>query len=116
MPRLPLPLCQHPADRPAGGRRAALLPERGQFMKGVFAWARLHRIGVPYDRRARMVERLPFRPWRLWNTAIDGLASFSTAPLRVWTYVGAAVAALCHAGATIVRTVMVGWTCRAMRR
>ena len=87
-----------------------LLPERGRFMKGLFAWAGFRTIGVPYDRPARVAGGSRFRPWRLWNFAIDGLASFSTAPLRVWTYVGAAVAlgAFVYAGAIIVRTVVVG--------
>jgi len=87
-----------------------LLPERGRFMKGLFAWAGFRTIGVPYDRPARVAGGSRFRPWRLWNFAIDGLASFSTAPLRVWTYVGAAVAlgAFGYAGAIIVRTVVVG--------
>ena len=26
--------------------------------------------------------------WRLFNYALDGLFSFSTAPLRMWTYIG----------------------------
>ena len=87
-----------------------LLPERGRFMKGLFAWAGFRTIGVPYDRPARVAGGSRFRPWRLWNFAIDGLASFSTAPLRVWTYVGAGVAlgAFAYAGAIIVRTVVVG--------
>ena len=87
-----------------------LLPERGRFMKGLFAWAGFRTVGVPCDRPARVAGGSRFRPWRLWNFAIDGVASFSTAPLRVWTYLGAAVAvaAFGYAGAIIVRTVVVG--------
>lgn len=87
-----------------------LLPERGRFMKGLFAWAGFRTVAVPCDRPARVAGGSRFRPWRLWNFAIDGVASFSTAPLRVWIYVGAAVAVAAFgcAGAIIVRTVVVG--------
>ena len=64
-----------------------LLPERGRFMKGLFAWVGFPSIGVPYVRPARVLGQSKWNYWRLWNF------SFSTAPLRVWTYCGIAIAA-----------------------
>jgi hypothetical protein len=32
--------------------------------------------------------------WRLWNFALEGVTSFSTVPLRVWTYLGGLIALL----------------------
>ena len=68
------------------------LRERNRFMKGIFAWVGFKSVGVPYTRPSRTVGTTRFNYWKLWNFALDGLTSFSTVPLRVWTYVGGAVA------------------------
>ena len=70
------------------------LPERNRFMKGLFAWVGFTSIGVPYERPQRAAGSSKFNLWRLWNFAIDGVVSFSTAPLRAWFYVGVAIAAV----------------------
>jgi len=70
------------------------MPERNRFMKGLFAWVGFNSIGVPYERPQRSAGSTKWSSWRLWNFALDGLFSFSTLPLRVWTYVGAIVAFL----------------------
>ena len=70
------------------------LPERNRFMKGLFAWVGFNSIGVPYERPQRAAGNTKFSLWRLWNFAIDGVVSFSTAPLRAWFYVGVAIAAI----------------------
>lgn len=64
------------------------LRERHRFMKGLFGWIGYNRIAVPYARERRIAGRTKFGFWRLWNFAIDGVTSFSTAPLRLATYVG----------------------------
>jgi polyisoprenyl-phosphate glycosyltransferase len=68
------------------------LRERNRFMKGIFAWIGFRSIGVPYARPTRAVGTTKFNYWKLWNFALDGLTSFSTIPLRIWTYIGGAVA------------------------
>ena len=70
------------------------LPERNRFMKGLFAWAGVNSIGVPYERPARAAGVTKFNYWKLWNFALDGFFSFSSWPLRVWSYIGAGVALL----------------------
>ena len=70
------------------------LPERNRFMKGLFAWAGFNAIGVPYERPARAAGETKFNYWKLWNFALDGFFSFSSWPLRIWSYVGAGVALL----------------------
>lgn len=64
------------------------LPERNRFMKGIFAWVGFKSIGVPYVRTGRSAGETKWNYWKLWNFAIDGITSFSTLPLRVWTYIG----------------------------
>ncbi|WP_051414166.1 glycosyltransferase family 2 protein [Pseudoxanthomonas suwonensis] len=64
------------------------LRERHRFMKGLFGWIGFRRIALPYRRGPRLAGRSKFGLWRLWNFALEGITSFSTAPLRVATYVG----------------------------
>ena len=71
-----------------------LLRERNRFMKGLFAWVGYRSIGVPYTRTPRAAGVTKFNYWKLWNFALDGVTSFSTAPLRIWTYVGISIALL----------------------
>lgn len=87
-----------------------LLPERTRFMKGLFAWLGFHHAQVEYARPARGAGTSKWRYWRLWNFALEGLVSFSTLPLRIWTYVKLLVAALALAfsGFIFARTLLFG--------
>ncbi|WP_147652512.1 glycosyltransferase family 2 protein [Vulcaniibacterium gelatinicum] len=73
------------------------LRERHRFMKGLFGWVGFNRCAVPYQRAPRTAGRSKFDFWRLWNFALEGITSFSTAPLRVATYLGLATALLAFA-------------------
>ncbi|MEM9122699.1 MAG: glycosyltransferase family 2 protein [Pseudomonadota bacterium] len=73
-------------------RQLRRLEERSRFMKGLMNWVGYRSIGVPYDRPERHEGTSKFNFARLWNLAIDGLVSFSSLPLKVWSYVGAAIA------------------------
>lgn len=86
------------------------LRERNRFMKGLFAWAGFPAVAVPYERPVRAAGQTKFNYWRLWNFALDGITSFSTIPLRVWTYVGLTVAAgaLAYMVTILVRTWVFG--------
>lgn len=70
------------------------LPERNRFMKGLFAWVGFRSVGVPYARTQRAAGQTKWNYWKLWNFALDGITSFSTMPLRMWTYVGVMLAFL----------------------
>jgi polyisoprenyl-phosphate glycosyltransferase len=64
------------------------LPERQRFMKGLFAWVGFRTATVEYVREPRAAGRSRFSGWRLWNVAVEGITSFSSAPLEIWTYIG----------------------------
>jgi hypothetical protein len=68
------------------------LPENQRFMKGIFAWAGFSTTCLDYVRPERAIGKSRFSGWQLWNFALEGRTSFSTLPLRVWTYLGACVA------------------------
>ncbi len=73
------------------------LRERHRFMKGLFGWVGFRQVAIPYQREARLAGRSKFNLWRLWNFALEGVTSFSTAPLRLATYLGVATALLAFA-------------------
>jgi glycosyltransferase involved in cell wall biosynthesis len=86
------------------------LPERRRFMKGLFAWVGYRTVIVEYQREPRSAGHSKFSGWRLWNFALEGITSFSTVPLRSWTYIGLAIAtlAIAYSGFVIARTLLYG--------
>ena len=78
------------------------LRERHRFMKGLFGWVGFRRKALPYHRHARLVGQSKFGFWRLWNFALEGITGFSTAPLRVTTYLGLAAASFAFLFALVV--------------
>lgn len=67
------------------------LPERRRFMKGLFAWVGFRTATVLYQRAPRHAGTTTWNYWKLWNFAIEGITSFSSAPLRLASYLGFAV-------------------------
>jgi polyisoprenyl-phosphate glycosyltransferase len=84
--------------------------ERRRFMKGLFAWVGFKHTSVVYDRDPRFAGESKWNYWRLWNLAIEGITSFTTAPLKIATYFGitTAVMALIYALFVICQTIMFG--------
>ena len=68
------------------------LPEGRRFMKGLFAWVGFKTTTIVYKRDPRSAGTSKFNAWKLWNFALEGVASFSISPLRIWTYIGVAIA------------------------
>lgn len=68
------------------------LDERNLFMKAVLSWVGGNTAIVNYSREERVAGETKFNGWKLWNLALEGITSFSTVPLRVWTYVGLFIA------------------------
>lgn len=70
------------------------MPERNLFMKGVLSWVGGTTDVVEYARAERVAGSTKFNGWKLWNLALEGITSFSTFPLRMWTYIGLFVAGI----------------------
>jgi glycosyltransferase involved in cell wall biosynthesis len=86
------------------------LPERQRFMKGLFAWVGFRTVTIDYARAPRTAGETKFSGFALWNFALEGLTGFSTAPLKIWTYLGAlcAFGTLLYAIYLITITVLFG--------
>jgi len=64
------------------------LRERNRYMKGLFAWIGYPQIAVLYHRDPRYAGETKWNYYGLWNLAVEGITSFSTAPLKISTYMG----------------------------
>src|ERR1700739_4030279 len=68
------------------------LPERNRFFKGLASWIGFRQIRVDYEPAARAHGMTTFSPGRLVGLSIEGLTSFSVAPLRFASLLGVALA------------------------
>jgi len=109
------PLPENAGDFRLLSRRAAdamnRLGERSRFNKGLFAWIGFRSTGIKFhvpDRADGGGSRWRLR--RLFRFAIDGIASFTTIPLRIWSVIGLAVSmvALLYMLYFLVRTILFG--------
>ena len=78
------------------------LPERNLFMKGILSWGGGKTAIVEYVRAKRVAGESKFNGWKLWNLALEGITSFSTFPLRVWTYVGGFISLVAFIYITVI--------------
>jgi glycosyltransferase involved in cell wall biosynthesis len=68
------------------------LREQHRFMKGLFAWIGYPQTAVLYHRDPRFAGITKWNYWKLWNFALEGITSFTIAPLKLATYFGLVVA------------------------
>lgn len=70
------------------------LPERTRFMKGVFAWVGFDAVTIDYTRPERQAGSTKFNFIKLWNFALEGIFSFTSVPLKIWSYFGVVLSML----------------------
>lgn len=84
------------------------MPEHHRFLRGMAAWVGFRQIGLPYKRDARAAgeTKYPFR--KMFRLAMDAICSFSHAPLKLATNLGAGIAgiSILYGLITIVRYIM----------
>ncbi|RQW45990.1 glycosyltransferase family 2 protein [Novosphingobium sp. LASN5T] len=86
------------------------LGESARFNKGLFAWVGFRVATVDYVRSQRHAGETKWRWRRLWSLALDGITASTTAPLRIWTYVGGvtALGAFAYAAFLVLHTLITG--------
>lgn len=86
------------------------LKETRRFMKGLFSWVGFRQISIEYVRKPRYSGETKYNYLKLWNFAIEGITSFSIAPLQLSMYIGffSAFFAFFYAIFIAVRTIMFG--------
>ena len=64
------------------------MPERNKFIRGLRAWTGYPSVGIEYKRDRRSLGKTKFSFVNYLNHAVNGITSFSTAPLRMFSYLG----------------------------
>ena len=84
--------------------------ERSRFNKGLYSWIGYKSIGIPYVVAERKHGSSKWSFTQLLAFGIDGLTSFTTIPLRVWSLLGVIISlfALVYAAGFLFRTLVFG--------
>ncbi|WP_202119034.1 glycosyltransferase family 2 protein, partial [Francisella tularensis] len=68
------------------------LKEKIRFNKGLLTWIGFKEKIVYHAREERAAGQTKWNYWKLFKFSIDGITSFSRAPLEIWSYIGGVVA------------------------
>jgi polyisoprenyl-phosphate glycosyltransferase len=84
--------------------------EQHRFLKGLFTVVGFRQTSVLYDRDPRHAGETKWNYWRLLNLSIEGITSFTIAPLKLATYLGlfVAFAAFLYAAWIVYKTLRYG--------
>jgi polyisoprenyl-phosphate glycosyltransferase len=75
------------------------LPERNRYLRGLRTWCGFKQTSIAFERSTRAAGRPKYTYSKLFKLALDGIFSFSAAPLRLATYLGLSVSSLAFLGA-----------------
>lgn len=70
------------------------LPETQRYTKGLYCWIGLSKTAVPFEQHDRQTGQSSFSPLKLAALAIEGITSYTTAPLRIASVMGIIVSAI----------------------
>lgn len=87
-----------------------LMRESQRYTKGLFSWIGFEKKEVLFDRDARAAGKTKWNYWKLINLAIEGITSFTIAPLRASAFVGCVLAfiAILYMFFIVLRTLICG--------
>ena len=70
------------------------LGEYHRFSKGIFMWVGFDTVWLEYENIERAAGETKWSFWKLMRYAVEGIVSFSTAPLQLATAIGAIISAV----------------------
>ena len=88
------------------------MPERDRFVRGMVAWVGFRQVPVPYRRAPRFAGESKYPLFKMMRFALDGVTSFSVAPLHAATWIGFAASVLAMIGvvyALVLRLFTSNW-------
>jgi glycosyltransferase involved in cell wall biosynthesis len=85
-------------------------PERSRFMKGLFASLGFRSTTIEYIRPERAAGTTKWNYFSLYKLALEGIISFTTIPLKIWSYIGftTAILSVGYGMFLIVKTLVYG--------
>jgi hypothetical protein len=86
------------------------MPERNRFFKGMSSWIGFRQVRVNYEPALRAHGKTTWNVWTLIGLSIEGLTSFTVAPLRLASLLGAllAASAIVYGIAVAIKTLLFG--------
>lgn len=87
-----------------------LMRESQRYNKGIFSWIGFRKKEILFDRQVRVSGKSKWNYWKLLNLAIEGITSYSIAPLRVASFMGVLLSALSilYMAYIVIRTLIYG--------
>ena len=67
------------------------MPEQARFIRGMVAWIGFRQVAFVYDRQERFAGETKYPLKKMMRFALDALTGFSSAPLKLASYVGLAL-------------------------
>ncbi|WP_289283134.1 MULTISPECIES: glycosyltransferase family 2 protein [unclassified Methylophaga] len=85
-------------------------PERTRFMKGIFASVGFRQTTVEYIRPERAAGNTSWNYFSLYKLALEGIVSFTSLPLKVWSYLGSLISifSFMYGFYLIIKTIIFG--------
>lgn len=87
-----------------------MMRESQRYTKGLFSWIGFEKKEILFDRDARAAGKTKWNYWKLLNLAIEGITSFTIAPLRAASFVGCilSLVAILYMLFIVIRTLICG--------